>query len=139
VRDLPPGTLTVDIPLSEEERKALETLAKTGEKGPNEIVVDAVKRFLEEKGYRGAAQAFEKKLKTLETVDVTLKIPKPLFDFLTAVVSFTKLDTTVEKTLCTITEQGIIEVMRGDNPDVIFNGFEGKQLIKAYKLDEIDC
>jgi hypothetical protein len=74
-----------------------------------------------------------------ETVDVTLKIPKSLFDFLTAAVSFGKLDTTVEKILCSVTKHNIIDVLKGQRLEETLDGFEGKQLIKAYKLDEIDC
>lgn len=88
---------------------------------------------------RDAAAAFEEKLKTLETVDVTLKIPKPLYDFLSAVVSFTKRDTTAEQILVNVAEDNIINVLEGARIEEVLGGFEGKQLIKAYKLDEIDC
>jgi len=84
-----------------------------------------------------AAKAFEEEI--LETVDVNLKMPKLLVDFLKAVIEFTRLEMTVEEMCCDTIIRNTVELLRANTLDEIFAGFEGAELIKAYKLDKLDC
>lgn len=132
--DLPPGTLTVDIPLSEEERKALETLAKAGDKGPNEIVIDAVKRRL---ACEKHATAFKEK--TVNTVDVTLKLPKSFVEFMQAARTFSRTESTVEEICARELTRMIVELLQNQHLDEVLLEFDPKRLSATYALDQIDC
>jgi len=69
-----------------------------------------------------------------ETVNVTLKMPKPLFEFLKAVTEFAKSEETVEEWCCQQVVNSTIDLLKGNTLDAIFNGFSGEDLIKTYKL-----
>ena len=86
---------------------------------------------------RDAAKAFEEEI--LEIVEVTIKMPKPLFEFLKAVKEFTKTEETVEEICYQQIIETTIDLLRSNTLDEIFSGFKGEELIKAYKLDEHDC
>jgi len=86
---------------------------------------------------RDAAKAFEEEI--LQTVEITLKMPKPLFEFLKAVKEFTKTEETVEEICCQQIVASTIDLLNSNSIDEIFSSFKGRELIKAYKLNKVDC
>ena len=86
-----------------------------------------------------AAKHFEETIQTLETVDVVLKIPKPLITFLQAVKDFTRTEVPIEEMFSDQLTAHIMGVLQSNHLDEVFPEFARERLFKAYKLDHLDC
>lgn len=75
-----------------------------------------------------------------ETVEVTLKLPKPFFEFLQAVKKFSRDQVPVEELCTRYLMDNIIGMLKGNNIGEVFDSLDREHLIAAYGLDKIhDC
>jgi hypothetical protein len=74
----------------------------------------------------------------VEMVDVVLKMPKPLVDFLKAVKDFTRAKESWEEMAVDHLVWCLTDFIEGNRIDELFPGFKGVELKKAYGLDKID-
>jgi len=75
----------------------------------------------------------------VEMVEVVLKIPKPLVEFLKAIKEFTRAEESWEEIAAQHFVWSITDFLGGNTIDELFSGFEGEALKKAYNLDKLDC
>ena len=72
-----------------------------------------------------------------ETVEVTVKIPKAIMDFLEAAKQFSKVASTVEEWCYQQIVFGMRDMLKGNSVDEIFPALSGDRLVIAYGLDKV--
>lgn len=72
-----------------------------------------------------------------ETVEVTLKIPKPLKEFFEAVHKFSKVPFTFEDWCYHLVVFGMKDGLESGDLTSLFPDIESKRLIEAYGLDKV--
>ena len=75
--------------------------------------------------------------KEVETVEVTLKIPKPLKEFLEAAHRFSKVKFNFEDWCYKLLIFGIRDSLEGESIDSLFPELAGPLLVEAYGLDKV--
>lgn len=75
--------------------------------------------------------------KEIEYVEVTLKIPKPLKEFLEAAHRFSRVDFSFEEWCYKQLIFGVRDSLQGGSIDSLFPDLEGHLLMEAYGLDKV--
>jgi len=75
--------------------------------------------------------------KEIEYDELTMKIPKPVKDFLEAAHRFSKVKFSFEEWCYEQLIFGVKDSLEGDSIDSLFPDLAGPQLIEAYGLDKV--